>query len=201
MENILAHQTVIFLSSLLWGVVLGVVYDVFRVYRVCVKSGTVSIAVQDVLFFSICAATVFLFLMGTVNGQLRVFCIFGIFLGSVIYRLSVGDLAVKIIASIIKFLEAVLIKPIISLLLKVSGFIRRILSKAALKLKKAVCFFQIYLKKHALVLYNQTRSVFLKRTAKSDVKNNQKGRQCSFERRRKKKSKEKRSEKEKKSFD
>lgn len=198
MENILEHQTVVFIYSLLWGGVLGVLYDVFRVYRICVRSSTVSVIIQDVIFFSVCTVIVFLFLLSNVNGQLRGYYILGMFLGAVIYHYSLGNIVVRILASFVKITQAIIIRPLIKLILAIKKLLNKILGAILFKLKKVGSFFQIRLKKYTGLLYNHTRSVFISRTEKSDAENNQKRRQNFFERCRKKTCKKKCSKKEKK---
>lgn len=177
MDGLLAHQTVVFLESLFWGAVLGLVYDMFRVARICVKSGVILTAVQDVLYFAICFSAAFLFLLGTTNGRLRVCCIIGMFLGALIYHLSCGNLVVKLSRAVIDFIDRSLIKPLIRLICRLNRGFTRFAGEILSKIKKAVSFLKIHLKQTAQLLYNHNRSMFLNMMKKSGVQNKSKGRQ------------------------
>ena len=60
----IAGQTWIFLGGILVGAALGVCYDLFRVVRLAVPHPAALVAVEDLVFFCVCAAGTFLYLLG-----------------------------------------------------------------------------------------------------------------------------------------
>ena len=70
-------QTMIFFQSLLLGAALGMVYDLFRIFRVAVPLPAGMIVVEDVLYFVFCGFVSFFFAMTVNFGQVRFFILLG----------------------------------------------------------------------------------------------------------------------------
>lgn len=164
LENAVAQQTIIFCNSLLLGAVFGVLYDGFRIFRLCLPSGRVFLTIQDILYFCICGVWSFLFLMQETLGEIRGFCLLGIILGAVLYHVTLGVLVMKCASPIIRFFKRILhwlgrifLLPPLRLLLWISRKIRRFLLWIQGKIKKFFSFSQFHLKRNLLLLYNHSR--------------------------------------------
>ncbi len=79
-----------FLASLLTGVIIGVVYDVFRVGRVVTGGGRIKLFFEDVLFFLMAALVFCVFIFNATMGVIRMFASVGVLLGFFAYRFSLG---------------------------------------------------------------------------------------------------------------
>lgn len=79
-----------FIRSLGIGFIIGILYDLFRAFRLCVSRGRISVALQDVLFFILTSMITFLFLLKTSYGVVRWYIIAGEIIGFSVYRLSCG---------------------------------------------------------------------------------------------------------------
>ncbi|MBQ7965151.1 MAG: spore cortex biosynthesis protein YabQ, partial [Ruminococcus sp.] len=77
MEFSLATQTVYFLYSILFGIILSAVYDVVRVIRFMGFTKLWQIILSDVVYFFVCAVLTFLFSLPFNNGSVRYFVLFG----------------------------------------------------------------------------------------------------------------------------
>ena len=77
MEITVAGQTWIFLMSVALGAALGVLYDVFRIVRIAVRTPPAVVLVEDLAFSIVCTTATFLFLIGADKGQLRMFLLIG----------------------------------------------------------------------------------------------------------------------------
>ena len=88
-----SQHTYLFLTSVLLGAGMGVVYDLFRALRIifppAARDGAV--LVQDILFVLICGFGLFCFATLEGRGQLRFFMVFGSGLGFVLYILTIGN--------------------------------------------------------------------------------------------------------------
>ncbi|MBE7024579.1 MAG: hypothetical protein E7408_00790 [Ruminococcaceae bacterium] len=89
------NQFHIFLLSLAGGALAGVFFDLFRAFRRLVRSGSVWVGVQDLLFWLLAAAAAFLFLYRTNYGQPRWYIFCGILLGALFYHLLLRDVTVR----------------------------------------------------------------------------------------------------------
>ena len=99
----LSGQAVSFLVSALGGFILGVVYDIFRVFRRIVRHKTVFTTAADAAFWIISTLLMFYILLYINSGQFRGYFVLGAALGCVIYLCTLSSL-------FIKFTLAVLIK-------------------------------------------------------------------------------------------
>ncbi len=85
-----------FLASIALGVLIGLVYDVFRIIRVIYKGGRLKLFFEDVLFCVMASLVFAVFLFNASMGVLRMFAAFGVILGFFAYRFSVGRFTVPL---------------------------------------------------------------------------------------------------------
>lgn len=78
------------LWSLVCGLGLGIVYDVFRFLRAVFKAGRVFTFCCDFLFMLVCAFASVFFSMGFSRGNTRYFILIGEISGFLFYRLTLG---------------------------------------------------------------------------------------------------------------
>lgn len=120
-----SEQTVYFLCSIVLGLVLGALYDLLRVVRMLVRARGISVAVTDVVFFTVCGAITALFALPFNKGDVRAFIIFGEAVGFLSYRLTLGSVMGKFYSHLARLLRTFLQKiykiseKIFDLLLKV----------------------------------------------------------------------------------
>jgi hypothetical protein len=82
----------VFLWSLLFGLGLGAFFDVFRVFRLFVRCSAVTVLFQDLFCFLTAALASFLFVFEVNDGTVRLFILGAFLVGSVAFRISVGQL-------------------------------------------------------------------------------------------------------------
>ncbi len=86
----LATQTKNFLLSLGIGFILGIVYDVFRIIRLCISSKKAVIITFDILYCIVLCFTFFVFLITVNEGQFRFYLLLGAGIGFSVYYFSLG---------------------------------------------------------------------------------------------------------------
>ena len=90
------NQAYLFLVFSLTGVVLGVLFDFFRVLRKTFKTGDFVTYIEDILYW-ILAGIIILYNIWFFNdGEIRVFLILGILMGAIIYCLTLSPIFIKI---------------------------------------------------------------------------------------------------------
>lgn len=89
------EQVSVFLYSMLLGIVLGVMYDIFRITRMIINSKNLAIFIQDVLYFVVSGLITFFFVLKANSGDSRVYIIIGEGLGWILYHLTIGEFIYK----------------------------------------------------------------------------------------------------------
>lgn len=92
----LSAQTEIFLLSLGFGFLLGILYDIFRTLRLVISRSAGFTVFMDVFYFIMCAFLVFCFNLVADEGKIRLYVLFGDLLGWLIYYFSFGEISLKI---------------------------------------------------------------------------------------------------------
>lgn len=88
--------------SLLMGVIITCIYDCFLIIRRLIKHTIFLISIEDMIFWVICAISVFSMLYRENNGMLRWFAVGGAFLGMLLYKKTISGFLVKTISRILQ---------------------------------------------------------------------------------------------------
>ncbi|WP_167955320.1 spore cortex biosynthesis protein YabQ [Anaerosporobacter faecicola] len=102
MTEIINLEVQFFLTSILYGILLLVVYDSIRIIRRIVPHKAFFIAVEDLLFWIVASIVIFLMIYEKNNGTIRGFAILGMLLGMIIYNQLLSRLVVKGITWLLK---------------------------------------------------------------------------------------------------
>ena len=117
MEN----QVYLFGIFILNGLIIGLIFDFFRILRKSFKTKNWVTYIQDTLFWIITALIILYSIFKFNNGELRGFIFIGILIGTILYMLIFSKTFIKINLFIIncmkKILDFIIIKPI-SILIK-----------------------------------------------------------------------------------
>lgn len=93
------------------GVVLGVVYDLFRLTRLLTKPPARRIFLQDILYFALAAAITQVLALPVSHGRVRVFHLLALAAGAAAYYLTAGRLifwlAQHLVAAVERLLGAI----------------------------------------------------------------------------------------------
>ena len=122
------NQAYLFLIFILNGILIGTVFDVFRILRKSFNTPNFVTYIEDVLFWIIAALIVMYSLFVFNNGRFRAYIFIGVFLGIAIYMLFLSKFVVNISVKIISF-----IKKIIYIIYKVISYPVSILYKIIIK--------------------------------------------------------------------
>ena len=96
----LQYETKLFMLSFLVGLVFGAVYDVLRVFRIVKKHHKTVIFIEDFAFIIFCAFWYFVFSTDLARGQIRLFILLGMFIGFIVYLLTVGSITTRFASTI-----------------------------------------------------------------------------------------------------
>lgn len=145
-SEVIGNEAMFFLLSVLCGVGLVFVYDIFRIFRRIVSHGNIWIGIEDVFYWAFCTIAVFLLLYQKNDGMIRAFSFVGILLGGAIYGFLLSRFVIKICVTvfggILKFLGKVLGtigKPFTKVGKKILVFIGKRLKKLYKTIKMGLC--------------------------------------------------------------
>lgn len=152
----------VFCYSLALGFGLGLFYEVFRILRAVFPWwGALVIALQDVLYWSVCGVTTFLFFIQFTNGEVRAYALIGEGLGAALYLLTLGRLIrsltqgiLSLASRFLNFLYKIFCAPVIKLARRLGAKGKQLGKKVASGAKKAENKRKFHLKDRRVLLYN-----------------------------------------------
>lgn len=173
----MADQTIIFVKSFLFGMLLGAFYDVFRIIRLFKTKKLIITFVCDILYFTLCGLLTFLFILYINSGLVRGYIVLGVFLGAIFFYNTIGTITIRVYGFLFQIIEF-LLRPLFMLIFcpirKLKSLISRILSKFnKIKWKKSEIdedFTKKGLKPYAKLLYNIKKLARRKRNGNREGK-------------------------------
>ena len=156
-----SEQTVIFLTSLGVGFLLGILYDMFRAIRLSLSKGHIATIIFDVIYFLLFGFISYIFILASNKGEIRSYIIVGEIIGAAFYYFSFGIVAIrltdkfvatfkkiqKLIFTVICFPLKLLYRVFYTPFLKICGFFKKT-SKISSEMQKKL------LPKLRLYVYN-----------------------------------------------
>ena len=104
------NQAYLFLIFILNGILIGLLFDFFRILRKSFKTKDIITYIQDIIFWIL---TVFIILYSTFtfnNGEIRIFMFIAILLGIIFYMTLISSYVIKINVTIINFIKNIIVK-------------------------------------------------------------------------------------------
>lgn len=137
MENFFDNQLGLFLMYIATGIIICLLFDVFRALRKAIKTPDFITYIEDILFWIISLA-IFIYLTFVLNsGEIRFFLFIGLALGGGLYYFTISKYFMKMTVGLFNILKKILVIPI-SIIFKLN--------------KKIVCFICINLQNMTNVL-------------------------------------------------
>ena len=94
-ETTVTMQMIIFTLSCILGIVLGVLYDIFRIIRMVINSKSIAIFIGDIIYFIISGIITFIFVLKINSGESRFYIMAGEGIGWIAYHLTLGNAIYK----------------------------------------------------------------------------------------------------------
>ena len=103
------NQAYLFIVFSLTGVIIGLLFDFFRILRRSFKTSNIITYFEDVLFWILTGVLILYNIWYFNNGEIRIYMFLGIIMGGLIYMLTLSNIIIsllsKILNSIVKVLE------------------------------------------------------------------------------------------------
>ena len=113
------NQLISFCYFIIIGIILSIIFDIFRILRRTIKTSDIVTNIQDVLFCVITGVIILFSIFYFNNGELRFYIFLGVIIGITFYMLFISKYFIKINVIIINFIKKILyllIKPFIFIL-------------------------------------------------------------------------------------
>ncbi len=107
MDTGITNQAYLFLIFIINGILIGIVFDIFRILRKSFNTSNYVTYIEDILFWIISAIIVMYSLFTFNNGSFRAYMFIGIFLGIAVYMLFFSKIIINISVKIISFFKKI----------------------------------------------------------------------------------------------
>ena len=157
----LAGQISGFLLACLCGAGLGALYDIFRILRIAFPFGRLAVFAQDALYWVLCGAISFFFILEVNGGEIRGYLLAGELAGATLYFFTVGAILMRCAHALIEGIKRLIrvifrriLHPISRPVVKISRFLQKKSRQSGKVAKKAMKSAKIHLKHDRVLLYN-----------------------------------------------
>ena len=106
------------IAFIITGIVIGVLFDIFRILRRSFKTADWLTTLQDILFWILAGFVILFSIFKFSNGEIRSYIFIGIALGVLIYILTISKYIIKYSVIMIKFAKKMISYPL-NLILKI----------------------------------------------------------------------------------
>lgn len=110
MGEFIVTDALLFLDALICGMLLAIVYDILRIFRRIIPHLNIIVSIEDFVYWNLSGIYIFAVMFGTNNGVIRGFFIVGAVIGAYIYKKSIGEFLVIIIADGINYIINIILK-------------------------------------------------------------------------------------------
>lgn len=128
------NQAYLFLVFTLTGIIIGVLFDFFRILRKSFKTSDLLTYIEDIAFWILTGIIILYNIWYFNDGEIRLFMLLGISIGAIIYALTLSKFIVTMATIIIKTIKSIFtklfkiiltpLKPIIQIFSKILTFLK-----------------------------------------------------------------------------
>lgn len=145
----ITNQAYLFLVFILNGLLIGFLFDIFRILRRSFKTSDFVTYIEDILFWILTGFSILYSIFVFNNGEIRLFMFLGIAIGITCYMIIFSSFIIKTNVAIIKFFKKI-ISTVFSIILLPFKYILKLIKKLFLK---PVSFIIINIRKNSTNLY------------------------------------------------
>ena len=132
------NQAYLFIVFSLTGVIIGLLFDFFRILRRSFKTSNIITYFEDVLFWILTGVLILYNIWYFNNGEIRIYMFLGIIMGVLIYMLTLSNIIISLLSKILILIVKVLelpFKTLFSIFHKFFTVIMKIFNNFPKKLK------------------------------------------------------------------
>lgn len=122
------NQAYLFLIFTLNGILIGLLFDFFRILRKTFKTINLITYIEDILFWILTGISIIFCMYNFSDGSLRLFMFLGLIFGFILYMLTLSKIIIKIFVTIITISKRIIYK-IIKIIITPLKFIYNIIDR------------------------------------------------------------------------
>lgn len=100
MSASISGQVLVFFWCIVGGLIIGVIFDIFRLSRKLIPTSDMITYIEDILFWLLVGVIVLATVFRYNQGQLRGFVFLGMILGTVFYLMAFSNFIIKVITAV-----------------------------------------------------------------------------------------------------
>ena len=109
------NQANLFLIFTINGILIGLLFDIFRILRKSFKTSDIITYTEDLIFWILTGLLLLYSIFTFSNGELRLYMFLGVFIGCILYMIIISQYFIKINVKIILFTKGIVYKIIYNL--------------------------------------------------------------------------------------
>lgn len=128
----ITNQAYLFLVFTINGIIIGLLFDIFRVLRRSFKTSDVITYIQDIVFWILTGLILLYSIFTFSNGEVRFYMFLGVFLGCLLYMLIFSRIFIKVNVKIIIKIKKIVYKILIIIIFPIkviNKFVKKLLFK------------------------------------------------------------------------
>lgn len=141
------NQSYIFSIFILNGFLIGLLFDIFRIFRKTFTTSDFITYIEDILFWLFSGCIILYSIFKFNNGELRLFIFIGILTGGLIYLLLFSKIFINFAVKLIKFIKKIFFNLIIVPIKFIMNLITKPIAFFYFIAKNTMSFFVIKIKK------------------------------------------------------
>lgn len=102
------NQAYLFVIFIINGILIGLIFDIFRIIRRTFKTTDLSTYIQDIAFWIIAGIITLAFIFYYNNGEIRFYVFLGIILGVLSYILTISKYVIQVSVKIINYIKNII---------------------------------------------------------------------------------------------
>lgn len=120
------EQAFLFLACVRTGIIMGMLYDIIRVFRKIIQHPNWAIQLEDLLYWITCGCFAFIMIYWKNYGQIRGFVFLGILIGTILYFSTASILFMKITSIVVDWAKKVINRLVGFLLIPIRCIIKTV---------------------------------------------------------------------------
>ncbi|QXM07232.1 spore cortex biosynthesis protein YabQ [Crassaminicella indica] len=110
MITYVSEQIYVFLTTLYGGIIIGFIYDLYRILRCIFKPKKIATIIEDLIFWIVIAIIAVHVLLFSNDGQLRFYVFLGFLIGAILYNRILSRFVIRGILILLNKLKSLLMK-------------------------------------------------------------------------------------------
>lgn len=104
------NQAYLFAIFVLNGLLIGILFDIFRILRKSFKTSDFVTYIEDIIFWILTGFMTLYFIFSYNNGEIRLYIFLGIAIGILLYMLTISQYIIKFSVKVITFIKTIISK-------------------------------------------------------------------------------------------